>query len=442
MAGLENLDFRLPPVMPRIAIIGAGWAGLAAAVDLAPLARISLFEAGRTPGGRARCMHTAQGDLDNGQHILLGAYQTCLRLMRQVGVDPDQALLRQPLSWHQADGLSMQCPRLPAPFHLLFGLLGARGLCWRDKWRLALALGRLSASGWRIDGDMPVLEWLSSQQQGRALQAVFWRPLVLSALNTPLESASMRILAAVMRDSLGSARSASDLLLPRQDLSSLFPDPAWTWLAGQGADLHLAHRVASVRQSGDGVLVDGEYFDAAIVACAPYHAEALLGEENLSQAVKTLHFLPIYTVYLRFEHAPHLPRSMTGLQQGCAHWLFDRDALCDDAGLVSAVISAPAPESLPDNAQLVSRVLADVRTLVPDLPDPLWSRVLADKRATFAAEAGLVRPDMCAARAPVYLAGDWIESDYPATLEGAVRSGVAAADALVRRLKLKKRESS
>jgi squalene-associated FAD-dependent desaturase len=287
-----------------------------------------------------------------------------------------------------------------------------------------------------------VQDWLQAHGQTEVLLARFWRPLVLSALNTPLERASMRILVAVLRDSLGARRSDSDLLLPHLDLSSLFPDPAWRWLAQQGGALHLSHRVSAVRPSAEGVLVDGEYFDAAIVACAPYHAASLLADENLSEIVKTLEFLPIYTVYLRFEHAPRLPRAMIGLQHGSVHWLFDRQVLCNEAGLVSAVISAPDPLSLPEPEQLVALVLADLRRVVPGLPDPLWSRVLSDKRATFAASVGLKRPAAALGNAPLYLAGDWVESDYPATLEGAARSGVAAADALLRVLKQKKRESS
>jgi squalene-associated FAD-dependent desaturase len=257
-------------------------------------------------------------------------------------------------------------------------------------------------------------------------------------MNTPIEQASMRILAAVLRDSLGAARAASDLLLPRVDLSSLFPDPACDWLRAQGATIRTGCRVNAVASAdGGAVRVDGERFDAAIVACAPYHAAPLLADEHLSAAVKTMTFWPIYTVYLGFDRAPRLPEVMLGLRDGTAHWLFDREVLCGEAGMVAAVISAPAPDERRAGLDLVAAVLADVQRVAPHLPAPLWSRVVVDKRATFAARAGFTRPGMRLDIPSVYLAGDWIESAYPATLEGAVRSGVAAAHALMRDLRKK-----
>jgi squalene-associated FAD-dependent desaturase len=432
---MEDLDLRLPAVKPRVAIVGAGWAGLAAAVELAPHVALTVFEAGREPGGRARRVRDADHVIDNGQHILLGAYETCWRLMRRVGVDPDSALLRLPLTWVQADGLQMRCPPWPAPWHLLAGLLSARGLPLSDKGRLLAAFARLARARWRIDGDPTVADWLDSARQGETLRQTFWRPLVLSALNTPPEQASMRILAAVLRDSLGSKRAASDMMLPRRDLSALFPAPAMAWLAEREATLCLGHRVASVSADAAGARVDGRRFDAAIVACAPYHARRLLPEEILPAAVKNLSFLPIYTVYLRFARAPRLPLPMMGLRHGVVDWLFDRDALCAEPGMLAAVISAPAPDALPaDEAALIAMVLNDARRIVPDLPAPEWARVLVERRATFASTPGLTRPGVRLGVKSLFLAGDWGEGEYPATLEGAVRSGVAAASALLRDL--------
>ncbi|WP_293232921.1 hydroxysqualene dehydroxylase HpnE [Paludibacterium sp.] len=417
---------------PRVAVIGAGWAGLAAAVELAPHVRLTVFEAGRTPGGRARRVRDAEHTIDNGQHILLGAYQTCWRLMRQVGADQASALLRLPLTWVQADGLRMRCPRWPAPWHLLAGLLSARGLSWRDKGRLIFALGRLSLARWQVAGDPTVAEWLDAARQDAVLKETFWRPLVLAALNTPPEQASMRMLAAVLRDSLGAARAASDMLLPRRDLSALFPEPAVAWLAAQGGMFHFGHRVTSVEPVANGVLVDGEAFDAAIVACAPYHAARLLPAAIVPPIVKKLSFLPIYTVYLRFARPPRLPEPMIGLRRGTADWLFDRDALCGEAGMLAAVISAPQPGALPEgDAALIAAVLADARRIVADLPEPAWTRVVVERRATFAATPGLTRPGVRLGVQSLFLAGDWVEGEYPATLEGAVQSGVAAAHALM-----------
>lgn len=422
---------------PKVAIIGAGWAGLAAAVELADQAELSLFEAGREPGGRARRIYGSDSQLDNGQHILIGAYRDCLRLMHKVGVDVDHAMLRLPLSWQRLDGIRMQCPPWPAPLHVLAGLLAAKGLGWRDKWQLARALQALKWRRWQLAEDMTVAHWLQAQRQSDWLVEQFWRPMVLSALNTPLELASMQVLATTLRDSLGGSRADSDLLLPRLDLSELFPETALRWLCARGAQWQPGSRVSSIVPSADGVLVDGQRFDAAIVAVAPYHAGALLQDGTLQTQVKAFRYWPIYTAYLRYDADISMPLPMLGLQGGTLDWLFDRQALSGERGLLAAVISAP-PQAvqLMEREALLQAVRADVEYMLPALNglQPVASHLIVEKRATFGSEVGLTRPHCRSRVQSVYLAGDWLCPDYPATLEGAVRSGVQAASQLMQDL--------
>lgn len=421
---------------PRVAVIGAGWAGLAAALELAERADVCLFEAGRAPGGRARRLGHGDSRLDNGQHILIGAYAECLRLMRKAGADPERLLLRQPMQWRREGGLSMRCPALPAPLHLLFGLLAARGLSWRAKWQLARALQHLKRAGYRLAEDCSVDAWLEAQRQGEEARREFWRPLVLSALNTPTANASMRVLAAVLRDSLGAERAASDLLLPRVDLSALFPEPACDWLGRRGATLRFGRRVETLASRDGRAWVDGEAFDAAILATAPYHAAALLDDAALRKQAAGYRYWPICTVYLQYAKPLALPAAMCAVSGGAADWLFDRGALTGETGLLAAVLSAPAPERLADVDALAARVAADVARLRPDLPPPLSRRAIVERRATFASEQGLARPTAKTSLQCVYLAGDWVCPDYPATLEGAVRSGVSAAAAVMQDLRI------
>ena len=418
------------PARPRVAIVGAGWAGLAAAVELAPRADVTLFEAGRAPGGRARALGDGSG-LDNGQHILIGAYVECLRLMRTVGLEPDSVLRREPMNWIRLGGLQLRCPPLPAPWHVALGLVMAKGLSIGSKLRLAWALQKLRWQGWKLAEDLPVLGWLQQQRQSPVLIEEFWRPLVLSALNTPPERASMQVLATVLRDSLGAKRAASDLLLPKVDLSTLFPNAALAWLQAQGVAWRPGVRVRALQATKQCTVVQGEAFDAVIVAVAPYHLPHVLPESPLVSRLQSLHYWPIYTVYLQFGQPVSLPQVMTGLRGGTADWLFDRAALTGESGLVAAVLSAPSGLEGIDQQELVRRVLADVRRLVPEVAEPLSWRVVVEKRATFAAEVGRWCPPLRAAGPGCYLAGDWLMPDYPATLEGAVRSGVAAARALL-----------
>ncbi|RXZ45280.1 hydroxysqualene dehydroxylase HpnE [Crenobacter cavernae] len=416
---------------PRVAVVGAGWAGLAAAVELVHSCDVTVFEAGRMPGGRARAVEVDGVTFDNGQHILIGAYRECLRMMRVVGIDPDKAFRRLPLQWWQADGVAMRCPPLPAPLHLAAGLATATGLSWRDKFALARALSKLKKENWRVDDKLTVAGWLETLGQPSRLIDTFWRPLVLSGMNTPLARASMATCAAMLRDSLGGSRQDGELLLPRVDLSSLFPTPALNWLAGQGAAIRLGQRIERIDARQGGVSVDGEAFDAVVMAVAPYHAVRLTDEEPWHALIKRWRFEPIYTVYLQFARAPRLPSAITGLAHGTADWLFDKGALTGEPGWVAAVVSAAGELAELPHDEVAARVLADMHRVDAGLGQALQSCVIAEKRATFAAEPGLARPDVRLGIQYAYLAGDWMHPDYPATLEGAVQSGVTAARALI-----------
>ena len=432
MAGVENLDIRLQTLKPRVAIIGAGWAGLAAAMTLAPAANLVLFEAGKVAGGRARRVMLDGMALDNGQHILIGAYRETLRLMRLAGVKPELVLSSQPLRWHMVDGLQMQCPDWPAPFHLLAGLLTAKGIGWRDKLAMARLLTQLRMRCWQIGQDVPALSWLQQHGQSPALLAGFWQPLILATLNTPPAQASMQLLANVLRDSLGAADSmACRLLLPRADLSAIFVDPVLARLYEQGVDVRFGQRIRTLIQQDDGHYLGGERFDAVIVATAPQHAASIVNDDALSDLLKAWQYQPISTLYLRFAERVSLPNIMTGQQQGLAQWWFDREALSGEAGLVSVVISAEGEHEQLSRDALTAQVLAELQRHLPALPTLLDSWVITEQRATFAANVGLRRPDVRLGVKSAYLAGDWLCADYPATLEGAVRSGIAAAQALM-----------
>ena len=415
----------------RVAVIGAGWAGLAAAIELTGRVDLTVFEAGREPGGRARRIGVSGRGLDNGQHLLIGAYRECLGLMAKIGVDEGQVLLRLPLNWRRYGGLHLNCPRLPAPFHLIIGLLLARGIVWSEKVSLGLALLRLQGQGWLLRPDCAVAQWLAQQGQSERLMREFWRPLTLSCLNTPPEIASMRVLAAVLRDSLGSDCRASDLLLPRADLSALFPEPAWQWLSAHGADLRAGRRVRGVLSDSEGVCVDGEHFDAAVLAVAPYHLAKLSADPTLHQLTETYRYWPIYTVYLQFEGELRLPSPISACSGGVSDWLFDRSTLMGMPGWVAAVISAPSQLKVVRKEELADLVEADVRRLDRYAGRRLDCLVLVERRATFASVVNMKRPAQSSWAPSIYLAGDWTHPDYPATLEGAVRSGLVAARAII-----------
>lgn len=414
-----------------VAVIGGGYAGMAAAVELAAAGHtVNVFEASRTLGGRARATRIDGFEVDNGQHILVGAYAETLRLMRIVGADPDRLLKRTPLRFEFPGEFLMSAPRLPAPLHTAFALLLARGLDWGEKWAAIGLMRRLQACRFRIEPDTTVTKWLDAHQTPSRQRRLLWEPLCIAALNTPAERASAQVLANVLRDSLGGAREASDMLLPQVNLSALFPEPAAKFVTEHGGRVHLGHRVNALRPATGGWHIDetGPYAQV-VLAVAPYHLAALVPE--LAPQVAHFDWEPIVTSYLRYPDTVRLPQPMLGVDAGLAQWLFDRGALCGQHGLIAAVISARGRHLELPTADLERGIHAEIARIVPGLPAPLAVQTITEKRATFACVPELKRPPTQTGLPGLWLAGDYVAGEYPATLEGAVRSGTASARQLL-----------
>ncbi|QBE66208.1 hydroxysqualene dehydroxylase HpnE [Pseudoduganella lutea] len=424
----------------RVAVVGGGWAGCAAAVELVRRgADVTLFEASRTLGGRARRIEAAGRTLDNGQHILLGAYAASLKLMRTVGVDLARAVLALPLQMrYPPGGMDFVAPRLPAPLHLAIALLRATGLGRDDK----LAMARFSTTarwmGWQLDNDCTVAELLERFDQTPRLVKLMWRPLCLAALNTPPESASAKVFLAVLRDSLGARRKASDMLVPRHDLSALFPDTAARWLAERGATIRLGAKISEVVAQADGWLLDGTPFDKVVLATPPVATAALLAPlpdaAPVVAQLSALTYEPITTCYLQYE-AITLPGPFFALEDEpdngqWGQFVFDRGQLDPaQAGLLAVIVSASGAASALPQPELAQAIAAQLARAFHrrELGSPAWTKVVTEKRATFACTAGLDRPANGTPLAGLVLAGDYTAGDYPATLEMAVRSGISAA---------------
>ncbi|WP_319239580.1 hydroxysqualene dehydroxylase HpnE [uncultured Propionivibrio sp.] len=418
---------------PRVAVIGGGWAGLAAAVELAAGARVTVFESARQLGGRARRVVIDDLPLDNGQHILLGAYTETLRLMRTVGA-PETALCRLPLTLTQPrDGFRLRLPRLPAPWHLALGLAFARGCGLGEKIAAAHFMRALQADGYRLDHDISVADLLDRHRQSGALRRLMWEPLCLAALNTAPEIASAQVFANVLRDSLGGAAEATDLLLPTTDLGQLFPDAAARHLESHDASIRPGTRVRAIERP---LAIDGEPFDHIVIATAPRHAASLLAGHPETAATAAMlsayEHEPIGCAYLAYPDDIRPPEPMLGLEsighERLGQWAFDRGALGGPRGLVSFVLSAEGAWDRLDDDALCRALHGELEAaLGRDLPSPRWQRVLRERRATFSCRPNLPRPAMQTELRGLWLAGDYVYADYPGTLEGAVRSGVAAA---------------
>lgn len=416
---------------PRVAVVGAGWAGIAAAVRATEAgARVTLFDMAAIPGGRARSVSQHGLMLDNGQHILIGAYARTLDLMRTVGASPEAALMRLPLALVDAQGEGLRMPPGPATISLTRAILGYRGWSWAD--RLSLighALGWMAA-GFRCVPDRAVADWASGLP--RAVRERLIDPLCVAALNTDAREASAAVFLRVLRDALFSGRGSADLLLPRQPLGQLLPEPALAWLERSGARIRLSHRVQSVQARGSRWRLDeagdGD-FDHVVLACSAREAARLAQGVAPAWAEQAAAFAyePIITAWIR---APRVlaPYPMLALAGGPAQFAFDLGALDPErSGWMTLVVSGAGPwleRSAEDFDQALEEQLRSQLSQVLPLG---WTRVstMTEKRATFRCVPSLARP--AAGLAPgLTAAGDHVEGPYPATLEGAVRSGEAA----------------
>ncbi len=419
---------------PRVAIVGGGWAGMAAAVELASAGvRVVVFEAGKVLGGRARKVEADGLWLDNGLHILVGAYTETLRMIETVrarGAPPP--LKRMPLLLWVEPGFRLRAPVLPAPLHLAAGLAAARGLSMLEKFAAARFMLGQKQRAFRCEPEQTVQALLSAHHQPERLNRCLWTPLCVAALNTRPAHASGQVFLNVLRDSFARSRAASDLLLPTTDFSELFPDRAKTFIETRRGTVRLAATVKHIEPAGGGFAVGGEAgFSHAVIAVGPHRLESVAGElagmEPVLVRIRRFEYRPIYSIYLQYPGHTVLPAPMIGLTGSLAHWAFDRGKLCGQPGMIGVVISGDGPhESLSQDA-LAAQVHAELAARWPRLPVPRWHRVIAEKRATFACVPGLVRPSNRTPVPRLFLAGDYTESDYPATLEAAVRSGVAAA---------------
>ena len=428
----------------QIAIVGAGWAGLAAAITAAQKGhQVTLLEASKFWGGRARSIQTHSEDyplLDNGQHILIGAYQKTLSMMQIVGIDLEKAFWRKPLDLRYADGSGLSLPNKPFPLNLLQGIAFNSSWSAVDKWQLL-------TSAWQWQRmHFECAEHLTVADLCKKVTPPVWQdliePLCVSALNTPANEASGKVFLRIMKDALFGPVGSSDLLLPRLDLGQLFPNAAINWLEKKGASCHSGQRIESILDAGINSSkaprwqLGNHKFDHLVIATPAWDAAHLLEKFNAAWAstARQLKHETIATVYVQGPLDFKLPLPMLALRttQGSpAQFAFDRGQIYTEAGtpgLLAFVVSA----NKLSKEDVTHQVMGQLSALLIQLGQVALRieafkviQTVVEKRATFACIPNLKRPNARPCQG-ITVCGDYVEGPYPATLEGAIISGIQA----------------
>ncbi|HLT27686.1 MAG TPA: hydroxysqualene dehydroxylase HpnE [Zeimonas sp.] len=427
-----------------LAVVGAGWAGLSTAVHAARAGlRVHLVERAPFGGGRAREARIDFGAgpvaVDAGQHLLMGAYRECLRLAAIAHGAAAPPLRRTALALRDTAGLRLEARARRAPWHLLGALAGARGLSLRERWAALRLVAALRARGWRTPAGETVSALLARHRQPRTLVERLWSPLCIGAMNTAPESACAGAFAAVLRDTLGAERAASDFVLPETTLDAAITRPALGWLRAHGGAVSFGTNVRAVRRAGPHWRIEtaGATLEASqlVVATPPADAARLLEPlDPRAQALARFTYEPIATVLLEWPRDALLPLPDWTLlhddgRRAWGQWLFDRG--CIGAHRIAAVVVSAASRLGATTREALGEAVAHQVARQLELPLPRAHRTVIERRATIRCtpDRPRIACDAFADALPgLWLAGDYVDDEYPATLETAVRSGRRAAE--------------
>lgn len=447
------------PTSPDVVVVGAGFAGLSAASALAAAGlRVTVLEARPQLGGRATAFNDREsGELvDNGQHVLFGCYRETFAFLQRIGADANvrlQPTLAVPFVDTVGRRSELRCPPLPSPLHLLAAILDWDAMPWPERLsalRLARPLlaarrelettGRVTTS----PATLTVSEWLRLHRQGARLRSWLWEPLAVAALNQQPEDASASPFLRVLAEMFGSDPSAASIGLPLKPLHQMYAEPARRFIEAQGGSVR-TNALARIVISDDvltGVDVRGEPIACnRVVAAVPWFAlRTLFGAEpprsmdEILTVASSLDSMPIVTVNLWYDR-PVMDDAFVGLPGRAMHWVFDkRFAFGESASHLSLVASGAESLVREDAAALVARASQEVAQALPAARNARFLRgtVIREKHATFSLAPGQPsRPGTWTPIKGLVLAGDWIDTGFPGTIESAVVSGHRAAQELL-----------
>ena len=427
-----------------VIVVGGGFAGLSAATALAERGvSVLVLEARPGLGGRATAFtDPATGQrVDNGQHVLTGAYRETFRFLRRLGTDAGVRLqpgLSVDIIDRAARASRLACPAVPAPLHLLIGAIRWDAIGWND----VSALARMRSGGGVAPPSATVRTWLEQQGQTPRLIELLWEPLAVAALNQSIDEAAASMFRAVLRRTFSRDRRDSALGLPLRRLDELYAVPSKALIERLGGEVRLN---APARVSADGSLGpvrarDETFHSRAVICATAWYSLAAVFEgrpaalAGVIEAAESTEASPIVTVNLWFDRAV-TSSAFLGLPGRTMQWVFDTRALLGESSSHLSLVSSGAEAIVGrSNQEIIDLAVGELAAAIPRAREAVLLRavVVREKRATFSVAPGQPpRPPTATGVPGLFLAGDWIDTGLPATIEGAVVSGHAAADAVL-----------
>ena len=445
---MQNKIINIPD--KPVVIAGGGWSGLATACFLAEQnIPVTLVESAKQLGGRARKSTSRTQVLDNGQHLMMGAYTELLKLLQQIDVNESDVFLRTPqhLKLFNAKYLhnliDLKLPAIRKPFNLLLGLLFCKGLSIKEKFTILYRFDKLLKTPVEQDKDCSVTEWLATADLP-SKYVIFLNALCLAAMNTSAGSASAYSFQHVLNETFNGPQGSTDLLIPAVNLDNVFPTPASVYLQNKQTSILASTKATAIKHhetTATHLVCDDQELEAsAIVLATPAHISSKLLKplddcNELCHHLDQFRYESITTVYLRYNDQCHIPENMIGLTNSLSEWVFDR-SVADQPGMIAVVISCSDKHSEIDNKDICLTIRNELAVVFPDWPKPTASWVIREKRATFLCtpEANKHRPDPKTPIENLFLSGDYLATDelfLPATLETCIRNAKACAEEVV-----------
>ncbi len=444
----------------QVIIVGAGWSGLACAITLINAGyQITLLESAQNIGGRARTIENKNSKLvlDNGQHIMLGAYHITREIFSILQLDEADILERSPLELNMFSpekcSYHLQTTQLPAPLHLVYALLKLTCLSFCERLKSIVFCLKLYSYKYKLKKDLSVKQLLTQHNQSEDLIKILWGPLCLATMNTPIQYASAQIFLNVLKDSFTKKTEDSNLLFFKKELSQVLCSPTIKYIKDHGSSIYCREKVTQIKVHH---IIDKEhsykfsiqtgnnnYQSQHLVLATPaYITDKLLKDSTAQidlipkQASLLYSYEPIYTIYIQYPEHIQLPHRMVGFfslsQNIISQWAVDRSLNGQD-GLIAIIISGPGKHTQLPSSQLVHIIHKELKYIINSLPDFLEYKIIREKRATFSCHVDIEqqRPKNNTSMTGLYLAGDYTDTGYPSTLEGAVKSGVLAAREII-----------